>query len=213
MKIVFQNLRPTTVVLNLAGRINTAEPHIVNVTPHKVELSIAKLDVGQKWGTWGTQSLLPSTGSHTAEGLVSDHAATSSSVFRGGEVTAGDVGKRPVSQKGSQGESTVKPEKMTEAPLSATASKAKPTGPPAYPTSSKSGPKNWEHLEDDEEEDKKDINSFFQELYAGSSPEQQRAMLKSFTESNGTALSTDWSDVKDRTVDVHPPEGVEAKKW
>lgn len=38
-------------------------------------------------------------------------------------------------------------------------------------------------------------------------------MMKSFTESNGTSLSTDWTDVKDRTVETVPPEGVEAKKW
>jgi hypothetical protein len=38
-------------------------------------------------------------------------------------------------------------------------------------------------------------------------------MMKSFTESNGTSLSTDWNDVKDRTVKTVPPEGVEAKKW
>ena len=38
-------------------------------------------------------------------------------------------------------------------------------------------------------------------------------MMKSFTESSGTSLSTDWEDVKARTVDAVPPEGVEAKKW
>lgn len=38
-------------------------------------------------------------------------------------------------------------------------------------------------------------------------------MMKSFTESNGTSLSTDWEDVKARTVETVPPEGVEEKKW
>jgi suppressor of G2 allele of SKP1 len=38
-------------------------------------------------------------------------------------------------------------------------------------------------------------------------------MMKSFIESNGTALSTDWEDVKNRKVETVPPEGVEAKKW
>lgn len=38
-------------------------------------------------------------------------------------------------------------------------------------------------------------------------------MAKSFTESSGTSLSTDWDDVKARTVETVPPEGVEAKKW
>jgi hypothetical protein len=38
-------------------------------------------------------------------------------------------------------------------------------------------------------------------------------MMKSFTESGGTSLSTDWNDVKARHVDAVPPEGLEAKKW
>ncbi|KAK5656765.1 hypothetical protein OQA88_4313 [Cercophora sp. LCS_1] len=83
---------------------------------------------------------------------------------------------------------------------------------PAYPTSSKSGPKDWDNLGDDEE-DEKDVNYFFKQLYKGATPEQQRAMMKSFTESNGTTLSTDWDDVKNRTVETNPPEGVVAKKW
>lgn len=87
-----------------------------------------------------------------------------------------------------------------------------PAGAPAYPTSSKTGPKNWEGIGDDEE-DERDINAFFKKMYAGATPEQQRAMMKSFTESNGTALSTDWDDVKARKVQTQPPEGVEAKKW
>ncbi|KAJ0373179.1 hypothetical protein COL26b_008661 [Colletotrichum chrysophilum] len=90
-----------------------------------------------------------------------------------------------------------------------------PAAAPSYPTSSKSGAKNWDTVLADEKDDDedKDINLFFKSLYKGANPEQQRAMMKSFTESNGTALSTDWNDVKDRTVETQPPEGVEAKKW
>jgi len=74
--------------------------------------------------------------------------------------------------------------------------------------------KNWEKLQlDDDDEDDKDMNGFFKKLFKNSTPEQRRAMMKSFTESNGTALSTDWNDVKDRTVETVPPEGVEPKKW
>ncbi|KAL0943490.1 SGT1-like protein A [Colletotrichum truncatum] len=97
-------------------------------------------------------------------------------------------------------------------PVAPIAEPAKKEGP-AYPTSSKSGPKNWDSIGADEDDDEKDINLFFKSLYKGATPEQQRAMMKSFTESNGTALSTDWDDVKDRKVETQPPEGVEAKKW
>ena len=82
-----------------------------------------------------------------------------------------------------------------------------------YPTSSRSGPKNWDNVEFDSEEDESDVNGFFKKLFKNATPEQQRAMMKSFTESSGTSLSTDWDDVKARTVDAVPPEGVEAKKW
>ncbi|KAK4445742.1 SGS domain-containing protein [Podospora aff. communis PSN243] len=85
---------------------------------------------------------------------------------------------------------------------------------PAYPTSSKSGPKNWDKIEGaEEDESKEDVNYFFKKLYKDATPEQQRAMMKSFTESNGTALSTDWNDVSKRKVETVPPEGVIPKKW
>ncbi|KAM5344880.1 hypothetical protein ACJ41O_010742 [Fusarium nematophilum] len=84
----------------------------------------------------------------------------------------------------------------------------------SYPSSSRTGPKNWDKLGDDEsDDDSKDVNFFFKKLFKGASPDAQRAMMKSFTESNGTSLSTDWNDVKDRTVETVPPDGVEAKKW
>ncbi|KAA6413175.1 MAG: SGS-domain-containing [Lasallia pustulata] len=108
---------------------------------------------------------------------------------------------------------------------------------PAYPTSSKSGPKNWDKLADDltkkpKSKDKKDgeddgadegidefedegdsVNGFFNKLYAGADPDTRRAMMKSYQESNGTTLSTDWSVVGKGKVETSPPEGMEAKKW
>lgn len=84
---------------------------------------------------------------------------------------------------------------------------------PAYPTSSKSGPKDWDHMAVDDDEDDKDVDAFFKTLYKGATPDQQRAMMKSFQESNGTTLSTDWANVSQGPVETKPPEGVEAKKW
>jgi len=109
-------------------------------------------------------------------------------------------------------------------------------GPPnAYV--SKSGPKNWDKVVNDitskksgkdgdntknggdndnydyEVEDGDPTNAFFKKLYAGASPEVQRAMMKSFTESNGTALSTNWAEVGSKAVETQPPSGMEAKKW
>ncbi|KAF7507594.1 hypothetical protein GJ744_010264 [Endocarpon pusillum] len=113
---------------------------------------------------------------------------------------------------------------------------------PSYPTSSRSGPKNWDKLADDltakkktsrkhkkkdkaeksdegesehgHEDDDLDsdyggdpVDGFFKKLYAGADDDTRRAMMKSYQESGGTALSTDWKDVGKRRV-----EPVEEKK-
>lgn len=117
------------------------------------------------------------------------------------------------------------------------AEKVAETGP-TYPTSSKSGPKDWdkvvtdltkkpakekkdgesdgtkdEGVVDDEDEDGDPVNGFFKKLYQGADPDTRRAMMKSYQESNGTALSTNWSEVGKGPVETSPPEGMEAKKW
>jgi suppressor of G2 allele of SKP1 len=89
--------------------------------------------------------------------------------------------------------------------------------PPAYPTSSKSGPKNWDTVADKELDDNDvegdETSAFFKKLYSGATSEQQKAMMKSYQESGGTVLSTDWSNVGGRTVVPEPPSGMEAKKY
>ena len=107
---------------------------------------------------------------------------------------------------------------------------------PSYPTSSKSGPKDWDKVADDlskrpkkknkdgeEEEDSAYAGldddegdpamGFFKTLYKGADEDTKRAMMKSYSESNGTALSTNWSEVGKGKVETSPPDGMEAKKW
>ncbi|KAG8792802.1 hypothetical protein FRC17_008526 [Serendipita sp. 399] len=57
------------------------------------------------------------------------------------------------------------------------------------------------------------LNGFFQTLYKDADPDSQRAMMKSFIESGGTTLSTNWDEVRKEQVTVKPPEGSEWKKW
>jgi len=38
-------------------------------------------------------------------------------------------------------------------------------------------------------------------------------MNKSFMESGGTVLSTNWKEVGSKPVDVKPPDGMEYKQW
>ena len=129
------------------------------------------------------------------------------------------------------------------------------TSAPAYPTSSRTGPKNWDKLADDltkkpkpkpkpksketpktdtatspdsdsdpqaddndtydldDDEGGDPVNGFFQKLYKDADPDTRRAMMKSYQESNGTALSTNWDEVGKKTVETSPPDGMEARKW
>lgn len=87
---------------------------------------------------------------------------------------------------------------------------------PAYPSSSKKK-YDWNALEKSIEKEKDEgeaaLNSLFQQIYKDATPETQRAMIKSFTESNGTCLSTNWEEIKKKKVETTPPEGMVAKKF
>ncbi|XP_031711177.1 protein SGT1 homolog isoform X1 [Anarrhichthys ocellatus] len=57
------------------------------------------------------------------------------------------------------------------------------------------------------------LNKLFQQIYCDGTDEVKRAMNKSFMESGGTVLSTNWVDVGKRKVEMNPPEDVEFKKY
>ena len=57
------------------------------------------------------------------------------------------------------------------------------------------------------------INHLFQNIYANANDETKRAMMKSFQESNGTVLSTNWNEVGKEKVEMKPPDSMEFKKW
>ncbi|XP_061344059.1 protein SGT1 homolog A-like [Gastrolobium bilobum] len=91
---------------------------------------------------------------------------------------------------------------------------------PAYP-SSKPRTRDWDKLEalvkKEEKEEKLDgdaaLNKLFRDIYQNADEDMRRAMSKSFLESNGTVLSTDWKEVGSKKVEGSPPEGMELKKW
>lgn len=162
------------------------------VAPMKIELTLVKALPG-KWPSYGREEMVkPDLSS-----LPSADAQVTS------ETTA--FTSAPGSGPAPQAYAVF----STSAPIV-----EKPKGP-AYPTSSKSGPKDWEKVgsDDDPEEEPKDVDHFFKQLFANSTPEQQRAMMKSYTESNGTSLSTDWDSVSKGKVETDPPKGMEAKNW
>ncbi len=85
------------------------------------------------------------------------------------------------------------------------------TKPSAYSSKKKV---NWDELVKNEKDDSEDpLNSVFKGIYGNGSDEQRRAMMKSYQESGGTVLSTNWEDVGKKKVEVSPPSGMIAKKW
>lgn len=184
--IIYPNGDTRPFDLELWGEIDpSASKH--TVTPNKVELSLRKKTPG-KWKQLKGDGNKPATSAAAVESLAISEKAT----------------EQP---KTEEKQESAQPTESKKAPEASSAAHQ-------YPSSSRTGPKNWDTLgDDDEAEDTGDVNIFFKKLFKGATPEQQRAMMKSFTESNGTSLSTDWNDVKNRTVETVPPEGVEAKKW
>ncbi|KAL3650526.1 Cochaperone protein [Castilleja foliolosa] len=89
-----------------------------------------------------------------------------------------------------------------------------------YP-SSKPKRVDWDKLEaemkKEEKEEKLDgdaaLNRFFRDIYKDADEDTRRAMSKSFVESNGTVLSTNWKEVGQKKVEGSAPDGMEVKKW
>ncbi|KAJ0856230.1 putative CS domain, SGS domain, HSP20-like chaperone, tetratricopeptide repeat-containing [Helianthus annuus] len=90
---------------------------------------------------------------------------------------------------------------------------------PSYPSSKPT--KDWDKLEAQVKREEKDekldgdaaLNKFFRDIYKDADDDTRRAMRKSFVESSGTVLSTNWKEVGSKVVEGTPPDGMEMKKW
>jgi suppressor of G2 allele of SKP1 len=75
----------------------------------------------------------------------------------------------------------------------------------------------WDSFKAEDEngkaEEDANIDDFFKKLYADADDDTRRAMMKSYQESGGTALSTNWTDVSKGKVETKAPDGMEARKW
>ncbi|KAG6025379.1 hypothetical protein E4U19_003218 [Claviceps sp. Clav32 group G5] len=180
------------------------------VSPVKVELRLIKKTVG-KWARLSKEESV-NDGAEEEDLLSVFEKSQKPDAVRAARGTA--IGSAGAAEAKAAG-----PWKLSvsreSAKAAAIAAVKKPSGP-VYPTSSRTGPKDWDRIaaeEEPEEEYDNGVDTFFKKIYGDGNDDQKRAMMKSFTESNGTTLSTDWKDVANRTVGVSPPAGVEAKKW
>jgi len=77
--------------------------------------------------------------------------------------------------------------------------------------------RNWDKIASDFQEDPPEgdaaLNALFQKIYEEGTDEVKKAMNKSFMESGGTELNTNWNAVAKDKVSVKPPDGMEWKRW
>ncbi|ODV92074.1 hypothetical protein CANCADRAFT_55814 [Tortispora caseinolytica NRRL Y-17796] len=152
------------------------------------------------WRFSETQSTssVPQEASHSATTTDSDSSEVAESTHA--------ISSAPVAQEPPVSDAPVT--KSTERiPDAAPQSKAAEESQTAKPKTQK----NWDKIvaeldeSEDELENATDPEQFFKALYRDVDEDARRAMMKSYYESGGTTLSTDWSDVGQRHVDYIPP--------
>mmetsp|Transcript_21606 Transcript_21606/g.26023 ORF Transcript_21606/g.26023 Transcript_21606/m.26023 type:complete len:355 (+) Transcript_21606:188-1252(+) len=93
---------------------------------------------------------------------------------------------------------------------------------PSFPTSCvRKAPTDWDKLEQELKEEEADeklegdaaLNKLFKDIYGKADEDTRRAMNKSYVESNGTVLSTNWKDIGAKYTEGSPPTGMEMKKY
>jgi len=65
----------------------------------------------------------------------------------------------------------------------------------------------------EEKEGEAALNEMFQKIYGDANDDVKKAMNKSFQESGGTVLSTNWGEIGQTKTEIKPPDGMEHKNY
>ena len=171
----------------------------VSVMSTKIEVTLRKQTRGQKWA-----SLEAPLGSKNTLTVTSPTPATNASSSGTSTNPAGPA--YPTSSR----QGTKNWDKIATDLTQNKKKKSKKTADKENPSKTPSTSDNGEEDSGAESADSDynggdPVDSFFKKLYSNADADTRRAMVKSFTESEGTALSTNWSEVEKEKVEVRPP--------
>lgn len=162
----------------------------------KIELTLAKATPGQKWANIEGSTPLKK-GTNSAADTDPARSAVLSTLQKPAATAEAQTASAPSyptsSRRGPKNWDKLASDLTAKKPKKGKKGKGKDSGSGAD--------------EDDSEGDYEsdvggdEVDGFFKKLYAGADPDTRRAMMKSFTESNGTALSTNWAEVGSKKVE------------
>ncbi|GLB01793.1 hypothetical protein AtubIFM57258_000203 [Aspergillus tubingensis] len=166
----------------------------VSVFSTKIEISLRKKSPGQKWS-----ALESSTGITPQPVTTTITPTTTAQIKPQAQGPAYPTSSRHGAKDWDKLASSLTQKSKKDKPKNKDATKAEGKG----------------EGEDEEASDAESINSdfgggdavdgFFKKLYANADPDTRRAMVKSYVESQGTSLSTNWDEVGQGPVKVRPP--------
>ncbi|OKL64324.1 hypothetical protein UA08_00321 [Talaromyces atroroseus] len=167
----------------------------VNVLSTKIEITLRKRTPGQKWGALEGSEIAP----HLSDPATVINKPASTPVTQPTQATAGPA--YPTSSK----HGVKNWDKLADDLTAKKKKKADKTAEAKKDVGEKEDAESDAESIDSEYGGGDAVDSFFKKLYANSDPDTRRAMMKSYYESQGTSLSTNWDEVGKGKVAVHPP--------
>lgn len=169
----------------------------VSVNLTKIEVILKKQARSQKWSTLGVVS----TSNDNKSTISNPTSAAGSKHFPFMQTSTATPPGPSYPTSSRQG-----PKDWDKIATSLTKKKAKPESTGSKDKAAGSKGEGYDSDEtislDSDYEGGDPVDAFFKKLYANADPDTRRAMVKSFTESQGTALSTNWEEVQKGKVET-----------